>query len=194
MQHSHFRQRLLAVALLAATSAGAGADGLSYDYLEVRYAETEVDSSFGDIEGDGIVLNGLVELAGPVHLLVGYDRLEFDDGIDVRTTVFGGGIAFNVAPTTDIVLRAGFVDGRISDDFFEDEDDGFFVSAGARSLLTDDIELYGEFRSIDFDRLGEEESMQIGLDFYLSNGLAVGPNITWVEDTTTWSLGAKFYF
>lgn len=185
----------LSAALLAWASMNAtAADDLSYDYLEARYAQSEIETDFGNIDGDGWLLNGLFEITDSVHLFAGYDRLEFDDNARVRTTMFGGGFAFGVSPTTDIILRAGFVDGQLTDDFFELNDDGFMVSAGVRSLITPEIELYGTFQSIDFEDIGEEDSMTVGVDFYLNRDFAIGPTIVWIEDTTTWTLGAKFYF
>ncbi|MFK8052317.1 MAG: hypothetical protein AB8F65_05045 [Woeseiaceae bacterium] len=181
------------LSLLIFTSCNAGADDLSYDYLEARYSESTIDTDFGDIDGDGLDFNGLFEISDSIHLFANYGRLEFDDNAEVRTTIVGGGFAFGVSPTTDIVLRAGFVDGELDDGFSSFNDDGFLISAGVRSLVTPDIELYGDFRSIDFEDIGEEDSMTVGVDFYLGD-FAIGPNITWVEDTTTWSLGAKFYF
>ncbi|MEL7298695.1 MAG: hypothetical protein AAGJ86_13620 [Pseudomonadota bacterium] len=182
------------LAWVSLTGAAWADNDLSYDYLEARYAESETDLNPGSIDGDGLQFNGLFEISNSIHLLAGYERLEFDDGFDIRTTMLGGGFAFAVSPTTDIILRAGFVDGSSDDGFVEINDDGFMTSAGVRSLITPEIELYGTFRSIEFDNIGEEDSMTVGAEFYLNDDFSIGPNVTWIEDTTTWSLGARFYF
>ncbi len=189
------RSTLIALggALLLAGVATAG-DDLSYSYLEVRYSDAELDDGFVDIDGNGYILNGSLEFSDTVHLFIGRDKLEFDDNVDLRTHIIGGGLALPLSPRTDIVLRAGFVDASFSTPFFKDDDDGYFASAGIRALLTDDIELYGEVRSLQLDDAGDEEAATLGLDFYSSKGLAVGPSVTWVEDTTIYSLGARFYF
>ncbi|MEL6301324.1 MAG: hypothetical protein AAFV47_01965 [Pseudomonadota bacterium] len=188
---------LTALALLSA-SAGAHEERISYNYAEFRYSESEVDldSTFGggDIEGDGFVANGLIEIGDSTHLFVSYDRLEFDDDVDVTTTIWGGGFDFSITPRTDIVLRLGFADARFETPFFEDKDDGLFLSAGMRTMITDDIELYGSLASLDLEDAGEEEIATAGIDFFLRDNIALGPAVQVIDDTTTWSLGAKVYF
>ncbi|MEN7342085.1 MAG: hypothetical protein AAAFM81_04050 [Pseudomonadota bacterium] len=187
-------RKIAALTLVTLPMTGFAVDELSYDYLELRYAESEIDVNPGQIDGDGWQFNGLFEISNSLHLFAGYERFEFDDNVRVSTTVVGGGLALGVSPTTDIVLRAGFVDGELDDPLFETSDEGFLLSAGVRSLITPDIELYGNLQTIDFDDIGEEELMTVGADFYLNDEFSIGPNITWVEDTTTWSIGAKFFF
>ena len=193
MPHKNHTLAALLGATLLAGAAAAG-DDLSYSYLEARYAEAELDDDAFNIDGDGFVLNGSLEFSETVHLFIGYDKLEFDDNVDVKTRLIGGGVAIPLSPQADVVLRAGFAEARFSTPFFEDEDDGHFASLGFRALVTPDIELYGDFRSLRLDDAGDEESTTLGLDFYANDGLAVGPAVTWVDDTTIWSLGAKFYF
>lgn len=193
MQHKKYPLAALLGALALATAPATAGD-LRYSYLEARYAEAELDDDVFDIDGDGLVLNGSLEFSQTVHLFVGYDKLEFDDNVDVSTRLIGGGLVFPVSPQADIVLRAGFAEASFETPFFEDEDDGHFVSAGFRALVTPDIELFGDYRALRLDNAGDENSTTLGLDFYASDDLAVGPSVTWIDDTTIWSLGAKFYF
>lgn len=190
---------VLAAALALASGAAVADDNrLSYDYLELRYAESEVEINDGfddfDVEGDGFVLNGLVEVGGAFHLFASYDRLEFDDNVDVSTTVYGGGFNFSITPRTDLVLRLGFADARFETPFFEDEDDGVFTSVGIRTMVHEDIELYGSLASLDLDNAADEEIATLGLDFFLTDSLALGPWVQVIDDTTTWTIGAKVYF
>lgn len=188
------------LALLALASAGAQAhdNPIRYNYAEFRYAESEVeiDDSFGstDIDGDGFVVNGFVELGDSTHLFVNYDRLEFDDNVDLSTTVYGGGFNFAMSNRTDIVLRIGFADARFETPFFEDNDDGLFLSAGIRTMLTDKLEFYGSLASLDLEDAGDEEIATAGIDLFLNDNLAIGPAVQVIDDTTTWSVGAKLYF
>lgn len=181
---------------LALIAAGAGADRLSYSYLEPRYAEAELDNDgFGDdIDADGYVFNGSLEFSHNVHLFVGYDKLEFDDDVTLRTRLIGGGFVLPLSNRADIVLRGGFVEADFDTPFFNDEDDGTFASIGARFLVADDIELYGDFRALNLDDAGDEDSTTVGLEFYVNDGLSVGPSVTWIDDVTTWTLGGRIYF
>ncbi|MEM7610849.1 MAG: outer membrane beta-barrel protein [Pseudomonadota bacterium] len=185
---------LAALGALAINAAPALAEGPDYDYLEFRYAETELDAGSFDVEGDGFVANGSFEFAETVHLFVGYDTLEFDDNVELDTLILGAGLAVPLSNRTDLVFRGGFVDASFETPFFEDDDDGYFMSAGVRSMVTPDIELYGDWRRIDLDNSGDENATTIGGDFFVTDTLAVGPSITWIDDTTTWTLGAKLYF
>ena len=181
-------------------SGGASADNnrLSYAYLELRYAESEVEVNDGfdevDVDGDGFVLNGFVEVGGAFHLFANYDRLEFDDNVDISTTVYGGGFNFSISPSTDLVLRLGFADARFETPFFEDEDDGLFTSVGIRTMLHEDIELYGSLANLSLDNAEDEEIATVGIDFFLTDALALGPWVQVIDDTTTWTIGAKVYF
>ncbi|MEL6950744.1 MAG: outer membrane beta-barrel protein [Pseudomonadota bacterium] len=191
------RQRLFSAAatgVLALAAGAASADGLSYSYLEPRWAETELEDDTFDIDGDGFVFNGSLEFSETVHLFVGYERLEFDDNVDVSTRLIGGGLAVPLSPRADLVFRGGFVDAEFETPFFSDDDEGTFLSAGARVLVTPEIELYGDFRSINLDDAGDEESTTIGLEFYASDSFSVGPSVTWVDDVTTYTLGGRIYF
>ena len=191
------RQRLFSAAatgVLALSAGAASADGLSYSYLEPRWAATELEDDTFDIEGDGFVFNGSLEFSETVHLFVGYESLEFDDNVDVSTRLIGGGIAVPLSPRADLVFRGGFVDAEFETPFFSDDDEGTFLSAGARVLVTPEIELYGDFRSINLDDAGDEESTTVGLEFYASDSFSVGPSVTWVDDVTTYTLGGRIYF
>ncbi|MEL6870276.1 MAG: hypothetical protein AAFO81_10790 [Pseudomonadota bacterium] len=188
---------LIALALTG-LSAGAIADhrdsDLSYDFLEYRYQEAELDFNDFEIDGDGYQFNGALEISDSLHLFGGFDKLTFDDDVELQTRVLGIGWAFDLSARTDIVLRAGVVDAEFEDPQFRQTADGAVFSIGVRSFVRDDIELYGNLNRFQFDDIDDEESTTIGLDFYFSESFAVGPAINWIEDTTTWSLGGKFYF
>ncbi|MEO0574477.1 MAG: hypothetical protein AAF004_03370 [Pseudomonadota bacterium] len=197
--------RPLIALTLTALSVGAYADhrdnALSYDVLEYRYQESELDAGAFDIDGDGYVLAGSVEISNALHVFAGFDKLTFDDNVELKTTSLGIGWAFDLSARTDIVLRAGIVDAEFNtptftaDDFFVDpSEDGVLFSAGVRSFVRDDIELYASLNRFQFEEFDDEESVLAGLDFYFSDSFAIGPAIHWVEDTTTWSIGGKFYF
>lgn len=191
------KRRLLCATATGALALAAGhatADGLSYSYIEPRWAETELDDGTFDIEGDGFLINGSLEFSETVHLFIGYDRLEFDDNVDVSTRLIGGGIAVPLSPSADLVFRGGFVEAEFETPFFKDEDDGTFLSAGARVLVTPEIELYGDYRRLNLDDAADEDATTIGLEFYASDSFSVGPSVTWVDDVTTWTLGGRIYF
>lgn len=191
------RHRLFSAAatgVLALSAGAASADGLSYSYLEPRWAETELDDGTFDVEGDGFVFNGSLEFSETVHLFVGFDKLEFDDNVEVSTRLVGGGLSVPLSPRADLVFRGGFAEAEFETPFFSDEDDGTFVSAGARVLVTPDIELYGDYRKLYLDNIDDEESTTLGLEFYASESFSVGPSVTWVDDVTTWTLGGRIYF
>lgn len=191
------QRRLLTAAAtgaLALAAVPASADGLSYSYIEPRWAETELDDGTFDVEGDGFLINGSLEFSETVHLFVGYDSLEFDDNVKVSTRFIGGGLAVPLSPSADLVFRGGFAEAEFETPFFRDEDDGTFLSAGARVLVTPEIELYGDYRRLDLDDAADEDSTTVGLEFYASPTFSVGPSVTWIDDVTTWTLGGRIYF
>lgn len=183
------------LALMALGAVPALADGLSYNYLEARYAESEIEFDFGpDINADGFLLGGSFEFAETVHLFVDYQTFEFDDAIETNMLVFGAGISSPIGANTDVVLRAGIVSAEFQTPFFTDDDDGYQFSIGLRSLLNESIEFYGNAAFSDLEFSGSQTSYTAGLDFYMGDTLAIGPAVTKTDETNTWSLGVKLYF
>lgn len=184
---------LLLAGSLAATSVAA--QDLSYDFIEFRYAETEIDvDGFDEVDGDGYQLGGSFALTPDVHAFVDYENLEFDQDVEAAGFEIGLGYQIPVGRSTDLVMRVAYVDAEVDTPFGDFNDDGFSVSAGFRGLLSDSIELRGGASYVDLDRSGDDTSLQLGADFYLNESFSVGPELTLTDETTTWTLGARFYF
>ena len=183
--------------LLAGSLAAANlhAQDLSYDFIEFRYAETEIEvDGFPDVDGDGYQLGGSFSLSPDAHVFVDYERLDFDESVEASGFEVGLGYQVPVGRRTDLILSIAYVDAEVETPFADFSDDGYAVAAGFRGLLSDSIELRGSANYVDLDRSGDDTALELGADFYLNESFSVGPELIVTDETTTWTLGARFYF
>jgi hypothetical protein len=167
----------------------------SYDFIEFRYAETEIEvDGFPDVDGDGYQLGGSFSLSPDAHVFVDYENLEFDENVEASGYEIGLGYQIPVGRSTDLIMSIAYVDAEVETPFADFNDDGYALGAGFRGFLSESIELRGGANYVDLDRSGDDTSLELGADFYLNESFSVGPELIVTDETTTWTLGARFYF
>ncbi|MBL8202281.1 MAG: outer membrane beta-barrel protein [Chromatiales bacterium] len=217
---------LAGAAVLAPASVIAADDwsgGPRYSYFDAGYQW--VDSLYGvKQEGgqhEGFQLNGSVGLAQ-------FDRIgihlfgEFFDGdfSGVQTTcgtgegsssvagdrnsqaLAGGlGASFALAETTDIVVRAAYVD--ITDfetpndlcQLVSGDDTGYYGEVMVRSELSQNVEIEAGFRYADLsDSNVSDNSVLLGIGYHLTDYLTIRARGVVFDDDTGIEIGARLYF
>ncbi|NKB98991.1 MAG: outer membrane beta-barrel protein [Pseudomonadales bacterium] len=192
------RKRLalpLAVGLaVSAMSTVAMADeGLSYNYIDAVYVDSEIDDGL-DIDGDGIAVAGSVAIGESTFLHAGYGTLEFDGGVDLDQWTVGFGAHAPIADNVDIVGRLGYVDAKLDTPFGDADDDGYSVGIGLRGKLSESFELEGGVSYVDLDDSGDDTSFNLGARYYLTENFALGAGVNLGDDVTTWNAGVRFQF
>lgn len=183
----------LAAALLLGS--GAGAAELDYNYLELRYIDTELDVGPVDVDGDGFQIGGSLELAQSVHAFGSFSSLDFGAGIDLRAFEIGAGYALPLQNGADLVGRLSYIDGKIDGPGSGDEDNnGFGFSAGLRNMFTPQFEGRAFIKYVDLDETGDETSIELAGDYFVNDQLALGASLELGDDVTTWTLGGRWYF
>ena len=182
----------VASALLAGGVASAAE--LDYNYLDLRYIDTELDAGAIDIDGDGFEIGGSLELAQSVHVFGNFQTLDFGAGIDVTAFQVGAGYALPLQNGADLVGRLSYIDGEIDGPGGDADDSGFGFSAGFRNMFTPQFEGRVFVNYVDLDESGDETSIELAGDYFLSEQLALGASLELGDDVTTWTLGGRWYF
>ena len=132
--------------LLAAAPFAASAGELSYTFVEAGYARTDIDD-LGD--GDGFGVNGSLALNDMFHVFGGYSQQQQEEsGVEVDLDQFRIGLGYNHAASdrTDILLRVAYERaesdvGIVDVGTINGEADGYSLEVGARSMLTENLEV-----------------------------------------------------
>lgn len=188
-----FRKILGVSLVLLATPALAG--DLSYDFLGLGYQRVELDAPGSNVDGDGFGINGSFEVADTWFVAAGYSTIDFDFGVDVDQLALGFGHFMPLSPRTDVVATLSYLRADVSaSGFGSGNDDGFGVSVGVRSMLSDQLELDGSITYSDFSDGGDTTSFGAGVLYSFTNTIAVGLDISLDDDVTAYGLGARYYF
>jgi hypothetical protein len=179
-----------AVALIACSPMAALAAGPTYNYIDVGYLSVNVDDG---PTLDGFGATGSFALTESFHVVAGYSEVS-----DSPWTVNSGGVAlgwnYSLNDITDFVARAGWEYGRVKlSGFGSDDDNGWSVEAGVRSMLSPQFELNGFISHVDiFD--GDEQALSVGGVYYFTPSIGVGASVTLSDDATGWDVGIRFTF
>lgn len=188
-------QTVAILCLPALVAAGvASAAELDYNFGELRYVDTELDTGGLDADGDGFEIGGSLELARSVHIFGNFTTLDFGSGIDASAFEVGGGYAVPLNNGADLVGRLSYIDGEIDAGPVDADDSGFGFSAGFRNMFHPQIEGRAFINYRDLDETGEETSIELAGDYFLNDEVALGTSLELGDDITTWTLGARWFF
>jgi opacity protein-like surface antigen len=186
-----------ALALAGPVYAQAPASALSYSFVEVGYVDSEIDDA--DVDGNGIGLRASWALTEQFHVFAEYVDLGFDFDIDANTFEIGGGMRWPMGTNLDLYGTVSYVQAEVEVSGpgfgrFSVDDDGFGVGIGLRTLLTDKVELGGKIDYVDLSDSGNDTTFGVAGRYYLTSQLAVGLDINFDDDGTTWIVGGRFDF
>ena len=188
--------RYALIGVLMLSSAAAMADGPSYSYIQAAYEEVDIDLGGGiDADGDGLSVGGSVAVGDSWFVFAGYGSSDLESVIDLTVLTIGGGWHTAISPNTDFFAALGFADGEIDVSGFGSEDDsGYSVEAGIRSMMSEELELYGSISQVDFDDFGDGTTFNAGLWYTVSGNLALGLGASFEDDITSYGVGIRLYF
>lgn len=185
----------LTVSLLALVLAGpVFAGDLSYNFIEGRYQKVEFDAGSIDVDGDGFGIGGSFEINENVFAVASYSTADFDFGIDLNQLSLGVGYHVDVSPNADFFATLSFVRAEVEASGFGSEDeDGFGAAIGMRGMVSDQVELFGTLSYVD---LGDDDGTAIGGGalYSFTDTFALGANIEFDDDVTTYGISARLYF
>ena len=186
-------ERLAVLLLLSAAASLARADGLDYNFIDIGWVSTDIDTGFtGDVDGDGLVIEGSLAVADRVHIFGGLGFQDFDFGVDLNTQRFGVGYNTPFTDTIDFVASGEIVRVDVETRFGDDDDTGYGIHIGMRGLATEQLEFSG---FLDFVDVNESDfGVSFAGIYYPAPQWGIGASLSFADDTTSYGIGARFYF
>lgn len=165
------KTRLFALSLLAAAPfAASAADGLSYNYVEGGYVNT--DTKGGDADGFGV--KGSVAVAPNFHIFGDYSSQETNRGkVDVDQWRVGVGYNRQVSNNTDLLAKVAY---QKFDPQYGLSFNGYSAEVGARTAFTSNIEGYA---LAGYENYSEKRGVNPDGEFYGRLGAQVKFNPNW---------------
>jgi hypothetical protein len=161
--------------LLAAAPLAAMADDMSYSYVDLGYAQTDIDGVGPSADGFG--LGGSIGFAQNWFAFAGYSA-ESVQGIDIDQISVGFGGHYGFTDNLDLVGRVGYIEVNLdAGGGLNADDNGYLLDAGLRGRVGDAVELEGGVQYTDLSDGGDDTALYVGGRFHFNK---------------TWALGAEY--
>lgn len=175
------RKELIVAAVAAALSpAAVSADDIDYSFVELQYLSVDPDPG---ASADGFQLGGSFEVGSNFHVLADFVSLDGLDGYDV-------GFGYHTDGEVSFYAELAYLsfDPDIGGSL-----DGYGLEVGARGMLTPQLEWQAGVGYEDLD-VADETSLGLGLRYHLNEDSALGLEVGFGDDTTSWGLGYRYSF
>jgi len=179
---------IIASAVLSLLSFGAMADNPSFDNVEIGYTEFDFEDGI-DIDIDGFEIKGSKELSDNFYLAGDFTRLS-ENGIDIDLTTFGVGYKNDFSNTSTFFSEIDYA--RIDADGGLDED-GYEVTIGIRSMLSQELEVKVAAEYLDIDG-GDTTSLIVGGAYNFTKKLAAYADYSYESDLSSYAVGLRYSF
>lgn len=185
-------KKLIGIALMAGLPLTAVAQGLSYNYADVRYATAD---DWSGLDPDGVTGEVSGQISDELFLRGGISMLS-DSPVDVDT--FSGELGLRHAIDRDVDLQGtiGVLHAEADGPGGSDDDTGFLATGGVRAMLTPEVELEGTLIYEENDIL--DAAYDDGIDarfgglYHFTPRLALGANYR--VDNELLTLGGRYDF
>ena len=171
------------------------ASDVEYSYLEGRFIlDAEIDD--GPDDGDGFHIGGSALVTNNVFLYGSFETVEFDDfDAELDLIEFGAGYIYPINTQWDANFELGLVNADASAFGQSDDDTGFSLAAGARGMVTPQIEARGKLVYVDNDLLDDSDTfITLAGDYFFQPNFSAGVEIDLAAEYETLSLGLRYYF
>jgi hypothetical protein len=170
------------------------ADGPRYTYGEIGYERLDIDNYSGD--GDFGNIGGSFALNDRIYMFAAYQDGSVDGSgpdIDVSTFEAGLGVHFPLNDTIDLVGNAAYAWAKVDvDNFGNEDDDGYALSAGLRAMVTPKLELNGGGSYVDIS--DDDTALYLGAVYSFTDMFAVTTGASFGDDATSYGVGLRLYF
>lgn len=173
--------------------------GLSYDFFELKYIDTEAEfhehghegGHTVEVPGDGFAIEGSVGIAEHFNLFAGYTDVAYDSGAGFKEVEAGIGAHVSPVHGLDLLARVGYV---YEDAEHHGTENGYVLSVGFRKHIAigRGAELYGRINHVEL--VEGEQSYELGLEFHIGAGLALGVAAEKADESTSYFLTLRYYF
>lgn len=182
---------------LLALSASATAQDFDYNYFSLGYQRVNLDDGNFDVDGDGIGLNGSIEIGESFTLFGGYGMAEFEEqGVEVDADTLNIGIGWHTAVSDKVDFVAGlsyeYIELSAQGSSFDDN--GIGLGVGLRFEASDNIEINGGVDYVDYGDGGDDTTIGLGFLYGVSDSFDIGLNGEWGDDSSAYGINGRFYF
>jgi opacity protein-like surface antigen len=190
-------KRTILASIFGALSLNAFAASPSYDFVKVGYVQADIEDA-GDFEPTGFQIQGFKSLNENVYLTGRYGQLSEDvSGVDIDLDYVSAGVGYRYGLTqnTDFFgeVTYEYVNLDIELDSISGEDDnGYGITAGIRSMLSEQFELRGAIRYIDIE--DDETAFEIGADYFFTPQFSFGATYVIADDVDLLGVSARYTF
>ena len=190
-------KRTILASILGALSLNAFAASPSYDFIKAGYVQADIEDA-GDFEPTGFQIQGVKSLNESVYITGRYGQLGEDvAGVDIDLDYASAGIGYRYGLTakTDFFgeVTYEYVNLDVELDGISGEDDnGYGVTAGIRSMLTEQFELRGAIRYIDIEE--DDTAFEIGADYFFTPQFSFGATYVIADDVDLLGVSARYTF
>ena len=191
-----FPLSLIAAATLF--SAQALADSPKWDLIELDYVKVDIDDT--DFEPNGFSITGTKLLTDNIFMTGSYTDLNDDvSGInlDLENLSLGVGYRYGLTENTDWYGALSYVDLKAEasqgNNNEANDEDGFGISTGIRSMLTDQFELAGDITYVDIGD-ADETTFTVKGYYYVTEQIALSLGYGISSDANNFEIGARWAF
>ncbi|WP_018983630.1 outer membrane beta-barrel protein [Salinimonas chungwhensis] len=197
------KRALLAMAIASfsfnAVSAQPFSNGPTWNYAEVGYQTTDIDG-LDEFEPAGFSVKGTTSIGEKFFLTASYRDLSDDEmGLDLDMSQFSAGVGYrySVTRSTDIFGIASFenldVEASGPGGSVGDDESGFGIAAGVRSMVIDQLELSVTAKHIELDDTGDT-GIEAGATFYITPSIAFGATYEKLDDFSFAGANIRYSF
>ena len=190
-------KRTILASIFGALSLNAFAASPSYDFVKAGYVQADIEDA-GDFEPSGFQIQGFKSLNENVYLTGRYGQLSEDvSGVDIDLDYVSAGVGYRYGLTqnTDFFgeVTYEYVNLDVELDSISGEDDnGYGITAGIRSMLSEQFELRGAIRYIDIE--DNETAFEIGADYFFTPQFSFGATYVIADDVDLLGVSARYTF
>ena len=190
-------KRTILASIFGALSLNAFAASPSYDFVKAGYVQADIEDA-GDFEPSGFQIQGFKSLNENVYLTGRYGQLGEDvSGVDIDLDYASAGVGYRYGLTqnTDFFgeVTYEYVNIDVELDSISGEDDnGYGITAGVRSMLSEQFELRGAIRYIDIE--DDETAFEIGADYFFTPQFSFGATYVIADDVDLLGVSARYTF
>lgn len=177
------------------------ADDVSYNFLDVAYANVDIDDFNED--ADGFQLRASFEVTDAVFMFGSYSDLTIDltsfdvflaPEIDLREYDFGLGYAWPVGHGSSLYGAVRYVSVEAETFDTTVDDDGFGAALGLRTRPAPNFELEAYADYVDLSDSGTETSIGLGARLFLTPQFALAAEALFGEDSTAYGVGLRWHW
>lgn len=182
-----------AIAIAVALSASMSLAGeVKYDYLEGQFLlDVEIDD--GPDDGTGFSFGGSFRFLEQFFGFGSYSVADFDSpDAEVDTLQAGAGYIFELSPDWDGNASVALVRADAEVGGFSNDETGFALRAGARSMVTEKIEFRPTLNYVDIE--DSDTFLTLAGDYFITPQFAAGVSIDVGGDTDVIAAGVRYFF